>query len=116
MPVDYISFDFGCRDGTVLSADDFFGRRGDLNFTYNQKKRMLENIETQGILIVKNFPYESEIVITEFFSNFVFRDPGTGELYLRPLYEAGIGVFFIKEKIPRLLIYDIRKIKHSRDH
>lgn len=98
MSLDYISFDFGQKDGTVLSADAFFKRHSNFKFTYNQKKRMLENIETQGILIVKKFPYESEIKITEFYQNFVFRDLHTGELYLRPLHEVGAGVFLSKIK------------------
>ena len=110
MSIDYISFNFGRKDGTILSADDFFKIHGNIKFTNVQKRRMMENLETQGILIVKGFPNSSRIIITDFYSNFVFEEPESGELYLKPLYETGIGVFFIKEETPKLLIYDMRKI------
>lgn len=106
MQSDYMSFEYGRKDGTIQSKDEFYSEHSDIALTPAQKERLEQNLEVQCILILKEF-FEREIVPQGFYQTFIFKDSQTDELYLKPLYEIDIKVFF-KKLMPILLIYDIR--------
>lgn len=106
MQSDYMSFEYGRKDGTIQSKDEFYSEHSDIAITPAQKERLEQNLEVQCILILKESA-KKEIVPQGFYQTFIYKDNETEELYLKPLYEIDIKVFF-KKLMPILLIYDIR--------
>lgn len=106
MQSDYMSFEYGRQDGTIQSKDQFYSEHSDIAITPAQRERLEQNLEVQCILILKEFAGR-EIELQGFYQTFIFKDSQTEELYLKPLYEIDIKVFF-KKLMPILLIYDIR--------
>lgn len=103
----YMSFEFGRRDGTILTEDEFFTEHEDVVITPAQKERLKQNLEVQCILILKRFANSERILLKGFYKTFIYKDNVTDEFYLKPLYEIDIKVFF-KKLTPILLIYDMR--------
>lgn len=105
MECDCMSFEYGKKDGTIQSRDEFYTEHCEIVLDSIQKERLEQNLEVQCILILKEFA-EKEIVPQGFYRKFIYKDERTGELYLKPL-EIDIKVFF-KKRMPIILIYDIR--------
>lgn len=100
-----MAFEYGRKDGTIQSKDEFYSEHEDVKLTSAQKERLEQNLEVQCILILKEFS-KKEIVPHGFYKSFIYSEDETGELYLKPL-EINIKVFF-RKLMPILLIYDIR--------
>lgn len=105
MQWDYMSFEYGRKDGTIQSKDDFYSEHS-ISLTSVQKERLEQNLEVRCTLILKEF-VDKEIVVSGFYQTFIFKDIQTDELYLKPLEHINIKVYF-KQMTPILLIYDIR--------
>lgn len=106
MQVDYMSFEYGRKDGTIQSRDEFYAEHSDIAITPVQKARLEQNVERQSLLILKEYA-NRDIILEGYYETFIYKDNQTDELYLKPLYEIEIKVFF-KKMMPILLIYDIR--------
>lgn len=107
MPSDYMSYEFGRKDETLQSENDFFAEHKNIRLTPIEREHLKRNLEKQCYLIAREF-YNKEIEPYGFYETFIFKDIHTNELYLMPL-EINIGVFIKKAK-PIILIYDIREI------
>lgn len=103
---DCMPFEFGRKDGTILSEEEFFSEHQDITITPAQKERLLQNLERQCVLALKEFGTREFIILQGFCQTFIFKEEKTQELYLRPL-EIDIRVFF-RKVTPILLIYDLR--------
>lgn len=103
---DCMPFEYGRRDGTILSEEEFYSEHQDIVFTPAQKERFKQNLERQCILVLKEYGNKDYIVWEGFCRTFIYKDDVTQELYLKPL-EIDIRVFFQKIT-PILLIYDLR--------
>lgn len=103
---DCIPFEYGRKDGTRLSEEEFFSEHQDIILTSVQKERLIQNLELQCILALREFGNRDQIILKGFRKSFIYRDDETQELFLRPL-EVHIKVFF-KKITPILLIYDMR--------
>lgn len=101
MPIEYAE-----RDGTRIDEDEFFRKHQDIKLTDNQKDRLIQNLEVQAILVLKEFGNRETIVIRGFCRTFIFKDDETQELYFKPL-EIDLRVFF-RKVTPILQIYDMK--------
>lgn len=109
MSNDCMPFEYGRKDGTILSEEEFYSEHQDVDLTPAQKERMKQNLENQCILALKEFGNKEYIILQGFCKTFIFKDSETNELYFRPL-EIDVRVFFRKiTPTPILLIYDLRK-------
>lgn len=106
MSIDYLPFEYGRKDGTILTEDEFYLEHEDIIITPAQKERMKQNLEIQCTLALKEFGNKEYIILQGFCKTFIFKDKETQELYFRPL-EIDIRVFF-RKLTPILLIYDLR--------
>ena len=52
MQSDYMSFEYGRKDGTIQSRDEFYSEHSDIALTPAQKERLEQNLEVQCILIL----------------------------------------------------------------
>ena len=103
---DCMPFEYGRRDGTILSEEEFYSEHRDIVITPTQKERLKQNLERQCILALKEFGNRDYIILQGFCRTFIYKDDETQELYLKPL-EIDIRVFF-RKITPILLIYDLR--------
>lgn len=99
-------FEYGRKDGTILTEQEFYLEHQDITITPAQKERMEQNLERQCSLALKEFGNKEYIRLQGFCKTFIFKDSETQELYLKPL-EIDIRVFF-RKVTPILLIYDLR--------
>lgn len=108
MPNDCMLFEYGRRDGTILSEEEFYSEHQDVTLTPTQKERLKQNLEVQCILALKEFGNKEYIILQGFCQTFIFKDAETQELYFKPL-EIEVGVFF-RKMTPILLIYDLKRV------
>lgn len=106
MIADCMPFEYGRRDGTILSEEEFYSEHQDIVITPAQNERLKQNLERQCILDLKEFGNRDYIILQGFCRTFIYKDDETQELYLKPL-EIDIRVFF-RKITPILLIYDLR--------
>ena len=107
MTNDCMPFEYGRRDGTILSEEEFYSEHQDVNLTLAQRERLKQNLEVQCVLALKEFGNKEFIILQGFCQKFIFKDSETHELYLKPL-EIEVRVFF-RKMTPILLIYDLRR-------
>lgn len=100
-----LSFEYGRKDGTLLSEEQFFQEHDISRLTSSQQKRLLENLEVQAFAFLKECKGKTKFNLTDFCRKFVFIESKTKEMYFKPILE--IKVFF-KEFPPIILIYDMR--------
>ena len=106
MSSERMAFEYAERDGTIIGEEEFFRRHDDISITELQKQRLIENLEVQAVLALKEFGNRNYIRLEGFCRTFIFKDNDTQELYFKPL-EIDIRVFF-RKVAPILQIYDMR--------
>lgn len=55
MIADCMPFEYGRRDGTILSEEEFYSEHQDIVITPAQNERLKQNLERQCILALKEF-------------------------------------------------------------
>ena len=112
MRFDYIAIAFGYVDGTLISQQQFWKEHADVDLSKHEKRRLLDNLEVQATkFLEQNWQNRhSRVRLDGQCSSFTFRDPESGELYFKPLYEIDIRVFFKKMNQAYVLVYDLRRV------
>lgn len=100
----YCSFDFGRKDGTILTAEKFYAEHPNARVPPEEEKRMLSNLERMGLLVLQQFWERSITNIEGYYETIIFRNEETNELFFMPIED--VRVFFVKKR-NRLIIYDI---------
>lgn len=99
-------FEYGTRDGTIISEEEFFATHPEPRLTPERRERLIQNLECQGLLALKEFGSRNDIELEGFCATFIYKDPITQELYFKPI-EIDIRIFF-RKVTPILLLYDMR--------
>lgn len=60
---DCMPFEYGRRDGTILSEEEFYSEHRDIVITPTQKERLKQNLERQCILALKEFGNRDYIIL-----------------------------------------------------
>lgn len=108
MDGEYIAFNFGKKDGSLLTQEEFFRQHRNIKISSLQKKQLLQNLERQCVLVLKEFSSREVIVLQDFTAKFIYQDDETQEWYLKPL-EVELRVYFMKTN-PVILIYDMKMV------
>lgn len=105
--IDYMSFEYGQRDGRIITKNEFYGNCVRVSLTPEQIRRLEGNLERQCLLILQK-SFGRECLPEDFRGIPVWKNEETKEFYLKPLYEDEVRVY-IKKRDTFILIYDIRR-------
>lgn len=107
MRSDFVSFELGREDGTLLSLEEFISEHNDIVLTPGQWKDLFENLEVQAYIFICESRNKDVNKFVDYCKKIVFIDEQTNEPYFKPLAEIDIKVFF-KNFPTILLIYDMK--------